>query len=354
MTAADGNKRPYKNDALITRLGGLCFFLSTIEYIIPKPLPFFRLGLANLPVLLAVDILPFPSYCLLILIKIFGQGLINGTFFSYIFLFSIAGTVSSALIMFFARKILRNSVSYIGLSVLGALVSNIIQLLLARLIIFGESTRVIAPAFIAAGIITGALLGFFANIFAGKSSWLKAFSVVPAADSEKDQKKPENKTVPGGWYSRPVFRLVTGAVCLLALLFSGNIYVRAGILAVSIVLQLADRSRIRWIPAIAVSAGVVFFNLLVPFGKIIAEPFGLPLTEGALMAGITKAVILQGMVFLSRWMLKTTLKLPGKFGRLISESYEEFGLLLNSEEKFDIKNPVSSIDRILNTGGERL
>ncbi|MEN6364589.1 MAG: Gx transporter family protein, partial [Rectinema sp.] len=46
-------------------LGAFCFFLSAVEYMLPKPMPFMRLGIANLPILLAVDILPFRWYLIL-------------------------------------------------------------------------------------------------------------------------------------------------------------------------------------------------------------------------------------------------------------------------------------------------
>ncbi|MDR0486770.1 MAG: Gx transporter family protein, partial [Treponema sp.] len=86
-------------------LGGLCLFLSAIEYLIPKPLPFMRIGLANLPLLLALDIFSAKYFFLLAALKILGQGIIGGTFFSYVFLFSLAGTFSSAVLMYIARKV---------------------------------------------------------------------------------------------------------------------------------------------------------------------------------------------------------------------------------------------------------
>ena len=36
---------------------GLCFFLSLVDILFPKPLPFFRLGLANIALMLAMDVL---------------------------------------------------------------------------------------------------------------------------------------------------------------------------------------------------------------------------------------------------------------------------------------------------------
>ena len=54
----------------IALLGAFSMFLSTIEYLFPRPIPFMRLGLANLPVILALEILPAPSYFLLVLMKV--------------------------------------------------------------------------------------------------------------------------------------------------------------------------------------------------------------------------------------------------------------------------------------------
>ena len=96
---------------VIARLGALCFFLSAIEFMIPKPLPFLRIGLANLPLMLAVAILPLRGYAALVLVKLFGQALVGGTLFSWIFLFSLAGTISSATIMYLLKKTLRSHIS---------------------------------------------------------------------------------------------------------------------------------------------------------------------------------------------------------------------------------------------------
>ena len=72
--------RPYsEDDRKLALYGAFCLFLSTVEFLIPKPLPFFRLGLANLPILIALRF-HRPRFVLsLVALKILGQGLINGT-----------------------------------------------------------------------------------------------------------------------------------------------------------------------------------------------------------------------------------------------------------------------------------
>jgi uncharacterized membrane protein len=152
-------------------LGAFCFFLSAVEYMVPKPLPFMRLGIANLPILLAADLLPLPWYFALAFVKVFGMSVISGSLFSYIALFSLAGTLAAALVMRAARLVPRRFMSAIGVSTLGALASNAVQIALASAVVFGDAARLIAPPFLATGLVTGALLGVFAEAFSAKSRW---------------------------------------------------------------------------------------------------------------------------------------------------------------------------------------
>ena len=168
---------PGKNPApsmrkTIALLGALCLFLSAVEYMIPKPFPFMRIGIANIPLMIAVDLLPFSSFLLLTGIKIFGQALISGTLFSYVFLLSLAGVTVSALCMYGLRRIFRQKrISFIGLGVTGAMVSNVSQLLLAGIFIFGESAIYLVPPFLAAGMVSGLLTGILCEYFSRRSKW---------------------------------------------------------------------------------------------------------------------------------------------------------------------------------------
>ena len=157
---------------LVAFLGALCLFLSAIEYMIPKPIPFLRVGIANLPILVSLDLLPVPSLLLVILLKVIGQGLIGGTLISYVFLFSAVGSFASGFSMILLRKLVGRHMTLVGIGVLGALFSNLTQILLARLLIFGEGAWLIAPPFLALGTVTATLLGIFADRFVARSRWL--------------------------------------------------------------------------------------------------------------------------------------------------------------------------------------
>ena len=167
---------------LISFLAALCLFLATIENAIPNPLPFLRLGLANLPVILALYLIPWRKILLLVLFKIVAQGIISGTLLSYIFLFSAGGSFSSAIAMMGIFALFGNktnerklfSVSAVGISLFGSLASTFAQLLLAKFFLFGENARYVAPILLISGLLTGLLLGIFTELFERKSKWFKA------------------------------------------------------------------------------------------------------------------------------------------------------------------------------------
>ena len=167
---SDRNKRL----DLVAFMGALCLFFSTIEYLFPKPFPFFRLGLANLPVLLALDLFGPAYVLLLVLLKVVGQGLVSGTLASYVFLFSLAGSFASVAVMLVVHRAGRRWISLAGVSLFGALASNLVQITLSVTFIFGRSAWVIAPPFLGLGVVSGLVVGLFAERFRLRSAWVAA------------------------------------------------------------------------------------------------------------------------------------------------------------------------------------
>ena len=156
---------------LIALLGACCMLLSLLEHMIPKPLPFFRIGLANLPILISLGLLSVPQVLLLAALKVISQGLVTGTLLSYVFLLSAVGTFASVCMMLAVRRIAGRHISIVGISVMGAMSSTIAQLGLASVFLFGSVTRFIATPFLAVGLVTAVVLGFIAMRFCAKSAW---------------------------------------------------------------------------------------------------------------------------------------------------------------------------------------
>jgi heptaprenyl diphosphate synthase len=159
------------SEELAPFFGALCLFFATIEYLFPKPVPFLRLGLANLPILLALGILSPRQILLVAALKVVGQGLLHGTFASYVFLFSLAGTLAATFAMLAAHRAGGRRISLVGVSVFGALASNVVQIALSIGFVFGSNAMVIAPLFLGLGGASGLLVGLLARAFATRSRW---------------------------------------------------------------------------------------------------------------------------------------------------------------------------------------
>jgi heptaprenyl diphosphate synthase len=381
--------KQYKTLAI---LGSLCLFLSAIEYLIPKPLPFMRIGLANLPLLLALDILAAGDFFLLALLKVLGQGIIGGTLFSYVFLFSLAGTFSSAALMYILRRLLgKKRVGFTGLGCAGAMASNGVQLLLARYFIFGSGLRYLMPPFLASGFITGIALGLFCEYFSRRSFWYASHTryVLHTGDTsiggeDKDKlffEKAEAKATPErtvwenahckgrGRRLRRERRLRRNR--LWNNLFNADELFIAGIIMMALFLFtrsaplyfvpisrfaqflffcfLAWRSgkKMNLPAAAAIIAGIVFFNLLAPHGKVIASLGSFRITQGSLYAGLEKAFTLEGLVMLSRACIKSDLRLPGTLGSLLGETFRILELMREKKSFIGKGLVVSGIDRLL-------
>lgn len=163
---------PGRDRELITILGGLALFLSVIEYVIPKPIPFIKIGLANIPILLSLHIVKPQSSIKLILIKSLGASLISGTLFSWIFLYSLSGSLISGLIMILIWHFLKRWVSMVGISLLGALSNNLTQISLA-LLILGPGAIYLGIPILIIGFISGLSIGLLTNNFLQQSQWIK-------------------------------------------------------------------------------------------------------------------------------------------------------------------------------------
>ena len=325
--------RSHSRRDVLALLAAACVLLSTLEYMIPKPLPFVRLGLANLPIIVGLSFLSVPEIILLTGLKALGQGLINGTIFSYVFLFSISGSFASVLFMTIARKTFGSRISLIGVSVLGALASNLVQLFLASLIVFGSAAFLVGPPLLAVGVVSSIFLGVLAEKFLSSSKWLKENRDFPGSFVEGGNKpnteQPGSSTT-GVFRISPRIILIGGLLVIPAFLLQDHVVVRVIQAVCFLILAGLSGRRIRFMPLFFMTVSVLVAHLLVPFGKVIVEIWRWPITIGALQRGAAKASLLIGLIYLSRLSVRPNLKIPGKSGRLLTRVFFYFEGLTTS------------------------
>jgi hypothetical protein len=67
------------------------------------------------------------------------------------------------------------------------------------------------------------------------------------------------------------------------------------------------------------------FNLLVPYGRVLASWGPFFIGAGSLRTGIQRAVTLEGLFMLSSACIRPGLRFPGSFGTLLGDTFRVFG-----------------------------
>lgn len=139
-----------------------------IESLIPKPMPFLKLGLANIVVVLLMAEKQYSSAFTVALLKTLGGGLFTGTLFSPTTVMSLSGTVVAFGVMLICfQPFWRFSI--IGISMAGAVAHNMAQLTVVRFLLIREnSIFYLTPFLILTGIGTGLLIGYIVVILRSK------------------------------------------------------------------------------------------------------------------------------------------------------------------------------------------
>ncbi|AHC14732.1 Gx transporter family protein [Salinispira pacifica] len=367
----------------IAMFAAFSMFAATLEYLFPRPVPFFRLGLANLPILLAFPLLDLPGLLMLTLLKVLGQGLVNGTLASYVFLLSLTGSFASFFLMYGLYRLLPGRLSYLGLSLAGALASNTVQSLFSVLVIFGQQAWVILPLFYGLGFAAGVVIGALAEVVSRRSRWfylqyvrlgadqneLAGRSVhsspsIPADSPEEEEGKipdlseydeRQSSETPRRRRRRaPLQRLLSTNAAFIAGLSVLPIYLLTTdpaarfiqVLILGILTRMAGK-RLLYTYFIFLLASVTFFHALVPQGRVLTYIGGFAVTRGALLSGLGRGLTIIGFVFISLFSIRRDLKIPGTLGKLISATLRFFEHIYEFRKKARIGGLVARLDRVL-------
>lgn len=141
----------------------LALIFSYIESLIPImvliPIPGIKLGLANLIVIIALYKLGTRDAYILSVARVILAGFIFGNMFSIVY--SLAGGLLSLTVMALLKK--TDHFSIMGISVVGGVMHNVGQIIVAILLLETVSIAYYLPVLLISGLITGLLIGIIAN-----------------------------------------------------------------------------------------------------------------------------------------------------------------------------------------------
>ena len=147
--------------ARVGALGALALVLGYIETFIPLPVPIpgIKLGLGNIAVLAALELLDVKSAACVAAVKVLAAGLLFGN--PLMMLYSAGGTALAFAGMAALCRI--PGLSVVLVAMVGAILHNIGQLVVAMLVLGTPLVWYSAPALILAACVTGAITGVAAR-----------------------------------------------------------------------------------------------------------------------------------------------------------------------------------------------
>jgi len=271
--------------------------------------------------------------------------------------------------MFCLRRLLKDRISFAGIGTAGAVTSSVSQIALAGFFIFKENICYIAPAFLAAGLVTGVVLGVFCEIFTAKSKWYKDIisckekwikgqkgwlyhepeSVTSKSEENSCQRKIKHLST-AGFYNESIGAnalFIAGLLIMPALLFNPSTWHRLIQLSLFLLFAVLCGKKINIFLTFFVTLFIIAFNLIIPYGQVLFSAGVFKVTSGALEAGIHRAVTLQALIMLSRAAVRDDLKLPGAFGRLLGESLQMFTALMSRKVRITKGSLTASFDNLI-------
>lgn len=150
----------------IALLSAYALGLHGFESLLPTPIPWLRLGLANIITLTTLLLYGMRASIMVTLIRVILGSLFTGTFLGPAFILSFGGGVTSTVAMGIIVSLIPKLFGPVGLSLIGALFHNIAQLFLAYFLFIQriEAILLISPVIILLGTLTGTVNGVVSDI----------------------------------------------------------------------------------------------------------------------------------------------------------------------------------------------
>lgn len=162
MISSVSNQNQARRDVLLALFSALAIGVHTLEVCLPSPLPWLRLGVANILTLCALFLFGGRAAWMVTFTRIGLSGLLLGTLFSPTFFLSLAGGVAATALMTAGHAIAGRHLSPVGISLLGAAGHVHGQLLVAGWLLQHAGLWHLLPFLLLLALATGTVNGLAA------------------------------------------------------------------------------------------------------------------------------------------------------------------------------------------------
>lgn len=144
---------------LLSLMVAQALVLSIVESAFPLPvsIPGVKLGLANIITIIVIIFFDLKDTLIVVLLRC----ALSSAFFGGMsgFLYSFAGGILSAIVMYFLYRLGSKVFSVVGISIVGAVFHNIGQIIMASLLMKDMVFYTILPLLLISGVIMGLFVG---------------------------------------------------------------------------------------------------------------------------------------------------------------------------------------------------
>jgi heptaprenyl diphosphate synthase len=169
--------RPTRRVILLSLFVALASVLHVVESLMPVPIPVpgIKLGLANIVSLAVIVMFNWRAAIYVVLVRIGIASLLGGTFLGITFALSLSGALVSTGIMAYADNNWRPPFSLVGISIIGAVTHNIVQIIMASLLVSSIGLLWYLPYLILFAVPMGLITGFTLHYFLCKFSLVERY-----------------------------------------------------------------------------------------------------------------------------------------------------------------------------------
>lgn len=136
---------------------------------IPLPVPGIKLGLANIVSLIVIILYGWRDAIYVAVIRVFLASLFGGIFLGPAFAMSISGAIGSTVIMAYVYHEWHPQFSLMGISIIGAVIHNMVQITVAALLVSSVNLLWYLPYLILFALPTGLATGITTIYFVAKA-----------------------------------------------------------------------------------------------------------------------------------------------------------------------------------------
>lgn len=152
------------NETRLASLAAAAVVIHTLEGMIPMPVPWMRLGLANIVTLVVLSLFGLGSALLVTVVRVVVGSLIAGQLLGPGFFLALAGGTAATVGMGLLHKAAGGGLSLVGVSLAGAFLHNVAQLAVAGLVYTRHAgVLYLLPVLMGLALPTGLVTGWLAE-----------------------------------------------------------------------------------------------------------------------------------------------------------------------------------------------